>query len=131
MSEQTEQVRTLLAEGELLQIENILSGVTQWNKELIVMHVLAQVFRREVENSITPTVFDYSLDLDELVRHFVRSKLYVRRLEFDMPDELQMELYEYCRQTGVSDYFLLYIIQQNAFFPKKVCQRLSGIFACA
>lgn len=131
MNTQTDQVRTLLAEGELLKIESVLSQVKKWNKELIVMHVLTQVFRREVENGISPTVFDYSLDLDELVRHFVRLKLYVRRLEFDMPDDLQMELYEYCQQNGVSDYFLLYIIQQNVFSPQKVCWRLCELFARA
>lgn len=131
MNTQTEQVRTLLTAGELLQIENILSRVTDWDKELVVMKVLTQIFRWEVENNISPTVFDYSLDLGELVRHFVRLKLYVRRLEFDMPDDLQMELYVYCRETGVSDYFLTYIIQNNVFFPKKVCQGLSELFARA
>ncbi len=122
------QIRALLAEGELLEIEDVLSGVKEWNKELLVMSIMDQVFRREAENDISPTVFDYSLDLDELVRHFIRLKLYVRRLEFGLPDELQDELYGYCQKTGVSDYLLLYILQQNVFFQKKVCRELSGLF---
>ncbi len=131
MEEQVLQIRTLLAEGELLEIEDVLSGVKEWNRELLVMNIMDHVFHREIGDDVWPTVFDYSVDLDELVRHFIRLKLYMRRLEFDLPDELQNELYVYCRETGVSDHLLLYILLQNVFFQKKVCQKLSDLFVRA
>ena len=125
------QIKLLLHKDKIPEIKKILSQVKEWNKELLVVNVLVQVFQKEIENGISPTVFDYSLDLDVLIQHFIHLKLYVRRLDFDLPPDLQIELYKYCKTTGVSDYLLLYIIQKNVFMQVKVCQKLSAIFAAA
>lgn len=126
----TERVRELLRQGELLKIKEILKNCEYMGKELCILSVLLQVFRFEAEKDVYPAVFDYSLDLDELVTHYIRLKLYLRRLEFGLPEEDQAELYAYCQETGVSDYFLLYLIKRNIYFRRRVCERISHIFSC-
>ncbi len=126
-----ERVRELLRQGELSKIEEIFKNREYMGKELLILEVLLQVFYIEAENEEYPSVFDYSLELDTLITHFIRLKLYLRRLEFGLPEKDQAELYAYCRETGVSDYFLLYLIRCNIFFPRRVCERLAHIFSCA
>lgn len=129
MEEQVQKIQTFLLEGELLEAERELAKVKQWNKQLLIIRIMMFVFRKEVENGSAPTVFDYSLDLNVLVDHFVRLKIYIRRLEFELPLSLQMELYKYCKQTGVSDELLCHIVQVNMFYPEKVYKNLSAVFA--
>lgn len=123
-----EKIAALLHEGELLEIEDILSKQQEWNSNLMILNVLIQVFHKEVENNIQPAIFDYSLEFDELVKHFVHLKLLIRRLEFDLPLEYQNELYDYCVQTGVSEILILFILQNNVFFKVKTCKQIANIF---
>ena len=123
-----EKIAVLLREGELLEIEDILSKQKKWNSNLLILNTLIQVFHKEVEHNIQPAVFDYSLELDELAKHFVRLKLLIRRLEFDLPLEYQNELYDYCTQTGVSVFLILSILQNNIFFKEKTCKQIARVF---
>lgn len=94
-----------------------------------VLRILIGVFRREVEKNVSPTVFDLSFDADELVEHFIRLKLYLRRLEFGLPEQTWMEFYEYCKSAGVSDHLILCILQNNIFYKEECCRNLAGLFA--
>lgn len=123
-----EKIASLLREGELLEIEEILAKQTNWTANLMILNILIQVFHKEVENNIQPAVFDYSLDFDELVKHFIHLKLLIRRLEFDLPSEYQNELYEYCVQTGVSVCLILSILHNNIFFKTKTCRQIARVF---
>ena len=127
MSEQ-EKICRLLRKGELLQIEEILSNQKEWSSNLIILNLLIQVFRREVKNNIAPTIFDYSLELDELTKHFIHLKLLIRRIEFDLPTEYQQEFYNYCINTGSSIFLILSIIQNNIFGKEKTCRQIAHIF---
>lgn len=39
-----------------------------------------------------------------------------------------MEVYEYFKRTGVSDYMILYLLQNNIFYKEECCRNLSVLF---
>ena len=124
-----EQIQILLKKGELLQIEKILSKAECSSVDITVLKCLVEIFHIEVQYDVAYTVFDYSVDLDELVQHFIKTKLYMRRLEFDLPWNKQKEACQYWLETKVSDEELYYILLTNIFLQKKVCGQLKKIFA--
>lgn len=123
------QVEQLLRQGEILQIEQILKKEKKWTVDLTILQCLINVFHNEVRFEESFTIFDYSLELNELKRHFVKVKLLLRRLEFDLPMVDQMELYDYCTETAVSKYLISHIIRNNIFFQEKVCIRVIDIYS--
>lgn len=126
-----EAVRTFMVQGEILAAEQLLTQLDeQWRgKEGSILLILIRVFRREVEKGISPTVFDMSQNPEELTAHFIRLKLYLRRVEFGLPEKYQDEAYEYCKKTGVSDYLILHLLQSNIFYKEEFCRRMSRLFA--
>ncbi len=126
-----ERIRVCLAEEDLEGVRRELTWVGEiggFSKEFIMIDIILQIYSREREYDYHPTVLDYSRDMDILLSHFIRLKLLLRRLDFDLPKECQEEIYEYCRQTRVSNIFLMWLVNSNMFNPKKVAERLSSIF---
>lgn len=123
-----EYMQELLSQGDVQQIKEALSHVTDWTKELCVFAIMFDVFCNEAESNIPNSVFDYSLDINELTRHFIQLKLYLRRLDFDLPIENELEIYDYLQETNTSDFMLAYYLNHTIFYPQKVSQKLSDIF---
>lgn len=121
-------MQELLLQGDILQLQRELSKITIWTKELKALQILAQVFSLETQNHVENTVFDYSLDIYALTEHFVKLKLYLRRLDFDLPEKKQREIYSYAQRTNVSNVLLLHCVQFNVVDIGKVLNRLSRIF---
>ena len=126
-----EEIRSLIRQGDILKAEQLLLQLDKdkRGKTGNVLLILIGIFRKELEKNVSSTVFDVSLDANELVEHFIRVKLYLRRLEFGLPEQTWLEFYEYGRQTGVSDYMILYLLQNNIFYKEECCRNLSGLFA--
>lgn len=95
---------------------------------MVIMERLIQIFHAEVEHDTEVTVFDDSINMEQLAKHFVIVKLLIRRLEFDLPKEYQKEFYDYCQKYKVSEYFLVSILLTNVFERGKVCRRLIKLF---
>lgn len=128
MEHTLQHMQKLLSHGELLKLKEELSHVTEWTKELCVLTIMIDVFCSEAENNVRYSVFDYSTDINELTKHFTQLKLYLRRLDFDLPLENQMEIYDYLQQTNASVFLLAYYLNNNLFYPQKAARRLSDIF---
>lgn len=124
-------VHSFLLQGEVLAAERLLTQLDEKRrgKEGNILLILIRVFRREVEKGVSPTVFDVSQDPEELTAHFIHLKLYLRRLEFGLPEQYQDEVYDYCKENGVSDYLILHILQNNIFYKEDFCRRMSQLFA--
>lgn len=125
------EIRIFFQEGDILKAENLLQQQdnVHLGKYENIMKVLIQVFRREVEKGVTSTVFDVFQDFDEAVTHFIRLKLYLRRIEFGLPEPYQREAYEYFIQTHVSDYLILQILKANIFYKVDFCNNMAQLFA--
>lgn len=122
-----EQIQEFLKQGEILMVEQLLSSLPQAGPQMVILHILLNVFRTEVEQEAPVTIFDYSLDIAELAGHFIRLKLYIRRLEFDIPLKYQKELWAYCSEHNVSEYLILSILLTNIFRRERACRRLIQI----
>lgn len=125
-----EEIQELLIRGEMRAAEEKLEQVpeSEKNKHMFMLQVLFNVFHTETKNHLSETVFDYSVDLTVLYEHFVRLKLLVRRLEYDLPEQYQREIYPYCRKWHVSQYLLTVVLLNNVFDTLKTCRKLIEIY---
>jgi len=123
-----DEIQGLLEQGEILKAEQAISALPEKNAGLVVLEELIKVFHAEALSETDYTVFDYSVNIGQLTKHFIYTKLLMRRLEFDLPERYQEELYSYCRQNKVSQYFLASILLNNIFKRQKVCKKLIRMF---
>ncbi len=125
------EIRQCMAEGDILEAERLLHQITPdcYNRQDAVMSQLFQVFRKEVEKEEKITIFDVSQDLDEVMEHYMRIKMYLHRVELGLPEHLQKEVYMYCKKTKVSDYLILHILHTNIFLKKAFCENMASLFA--
>ena len=124
-----QQIATELENGDFISAENLLFSTDKWDFELSVINRLFKIFRLEIENNCTKTLFDYSTDIDILIEHFTQVKLLIRRLEYDIEKQTWPEIYNYFKETYVSDWFLYSIILNDSFMQKKVCKNLVTLFS--
>lgn len=126
-----ETLSRLMKEGEILQVEQMLASMpVEWHgKAECILSACIRVFRQEVEHDISPTIFDRSQDLADILDHYVRVKYYMRRLEFGLPEEYWQEVYDYFVQSSVSNYMIYLILQENILNKKVFCDNLARMFA--
>ena len=127
MSE-TAQIQAFLRQGEILKAERVLHSLQRKDASLLILDVLIRVFHIEAMQEAEYTVFDDSVDIQVLSKHFITLKLLVRRLEFGLPQEDQDELLRYCRLHHVSEYLLAAILLTNIFHRKRVCRKMMAMF---
>jgi hypothetical protein len=123
-----DKIYDLLRQGEILEVEKALKSVQHYDEKSLILSNLVVIFRNEVSNNMPHTVFDYSTDIDELSDHYTRTKLMLRRIEFDLPKEYIDEFYEYCEYNGVSFCMLLSMIMKNVINKEKVCLGLASLY---
>lgn len=127
MTERT-RIQELLYQKEFKKVEQILYSIQVLDADLLVLMILIQIFYREEKEKIRDTVFSASLEIDTLVKHFIKLKLLLRRLEFDLPKKFQKEVYSYCIEHNVSRCLLAHILINNIFNQKKVCKQIIAMF---
>jgi hypothetical protein len=123
------EIYRLLRQGEILEVEKNLSVLPLFDSNLIVLSRLVEIFHNEVNFESANTIFDYSTDIYELVRHYTKTKLMLRRIEFDMPSEYIDEFYDYCEENNVSVYMLAQFVLTNLDDKKKVCKGLVDLYS--
>lgn len=126
-----EEIRSLLFEGDLLQAESWLKSFNpKWyNRQDAILIQLFQIFRREVEKEEKYTIFDFSSNLNDVIEHYIRIKLYMHRVELGLPREYQREVYAYCVDNHVSNQVLLHILKTNVFLKEDFCNNMAVLFA--
>ncbi len=121
-------IRLLLEQGEVLQVEQLLSQLKRTEREKAenLLLALIQIFKSEVEKDAAPTVFDTSRNVDELAAHYIRLERDLRQMAQKETDD--QKFYDYIIQTGVSDELMLYIIKEAIPYPKRLFQKLAELF---
>lgn len=89
-----------------------------YDRVMYVMRLMAIIYKEEVENGIENYVLKNRTvqQIDVLYRTLV---FYLRRLEFDLEDEEQMELLWYIREQGVSAVGVLGVINLAPYIYNK------------
>lgn len=122
MDKQEKQIEQWLSEGKYSLVRQQVNTEKKVSKEIEVLKCLFCIYDAEKENGIADTVFEHSKDLNTLVEHYIKTKLLLRRLEFDITGE--EEFYSYCAEKKVSQYFIAQILFNNLLNAKKVCRKL-------
>ena len=122
------EVENLLKQGEILQIETLLGQEVILTANLKIIKELIKVFKVEVQNNVLSSVFDYSIDFATLINQYKTVKALIRRVETGLPYPQQQELYQYCKDNGVSPYLVGTIILTHAYDRKNVCEQIIGLW---
>lgn len=118
------QIQEFLDQGEIIKAWEMLLSLEKMDVPLLILKNLIHVFCVETEQNAEYAIFDYSTDIDKLSQHFIRLKLLMRRLEFNLPEQYQEEFYVYCNTHHVSEYLLDFILLTNIFNKEQVCRKL-------
>ena len=96
------------------------------SKEEMVCTILSEIYQMEQKYNSIYTVYDIIDDPKPLYEHFVKLKLLLRRIEFDLPEE--SELYVYTEQMHTSEYMIGWIIQHNLIRRRYICAKLAEAY---
>lgn len=96
------------------------------SKEEIVCTILSEIYQLEQKHNSIYTVYDIINEPKLLYGHFVKLKLFLRRIEFDLPEE--NELYVYAEQMHVSEYMIGWMIQHSLIRRRHICAKLAEAY---
>lgn len=96
------------------------------SKEEIVCKILSEIYQIEQKNDSVYTVYDIIDEPKQLYGHFVKLKLLLRRIEFDLPGE--NEFYTYSEQMHVSHYLTGWVVRNNLINKRHICAKLSEAY---
>lgn len=122
MNRTENRIAQCLSEGNYAYAERICERAKEQTKGTVILRCLFGVAHQEEQHEGKCLFSTYSSNYELLIKHFIRLKLLLRRLEYSMPDE--EEFFVYCEQNNVSVYFVKELIQKNIFNPQKVCRKL-------
>lgn len=109
-------------------MREILKKETQWNRELVFVKRITDIYEEERRAGEEHTVLDSARNVDEAANHFVWVKLLLRRLEFGLPKEHWQELYRYCKEQQVSMTMLYSLLRINIICKEETCRRLVALY---
>ena len=115
------QVNDLLQNGKYDDVkQRLLSNkdTTEHDNDLAMVCYLCTIHEREKEAG-QPTLFTKITDVDELLERYTALKFYLRRIDFDVLDELE-SFYQFLLQNQVSSYELLRAIDFGVVNRDKV-----------
>ncbi len=115
------QVNDLLQNGKYDDIKPLLlsyKDTTEYDNDLAMVCYLCTIHEREKEAG-QPTLFTKITDVDELLERYTALKFYLRRIDFDVLDELE-SFYQFLLQNQVSSYELLRAIDFGVVNRDKV-----------
>ena len=121
-----EEVKELLLQGTKEAIVTLCDKLRskEWeilfenDAELYILQFMGVIAQEEMEKGIEPTVFSGRTYHQTLVL-FRRTVLYLRRLEFGLPEELQRELLDHIDREEMSLIAILGIIYSETYFYQK------------
>ncbi len=96
-------------------------------KNACVMQIKS-IYQMEKKQKEKYTVMDYSEEIDSTVKHYIKMKLLLKRIDFELEEKYQYEIYDYIKENRVSRSFVVWILLKNMYHRKKVCKKLIQIY---
>lgn len=122
-----QQVNRLLESGKHDEIKEQLlahKDVTEHDNDLAIICYLCTVYEQE-RAAGQRTIFDKVPDMEALLRRYTILKFYLRRIEFDVMDDMRI-FGEFLVQNQISSYELLRVLDFSAVHKDKVLQRIGS-----
>ena len=122
-----QQVNQLLESGKHDEIKAQLlahKDVTEHDNDLAIICYLCTVYEQE-KAAGQRTIFEKVSDMEALIMRYTVLKFYLRRIEFDVMDDMRI-FSEFLVQNQISSYELLRVLDFSAVHKDKVLQRIGS-----
>ena len=122
-----QQVNQMLESGKHDEIKEQLlahKDVTEHDNDLAIICYLCTVYEQE-RAAGQRTIFEKVSDMEALIKRYTILKFYLRRIEFDVMDDMRI-FGEFLVQNQVSSYELLRVLDFSAVHKDKVLQRIGS-----
>lgn len=127
-------VEKCLIEGRYDELDVLLNGEQAIefqgsNQSLYIIGILNEVHKIEKQNGIVETIL-YGRTMAEAVNAYKYLVLLLRRLEFDLEEQLQKELLDYIKGQNISVIGVWAIVQGTKYLYAKevIIERFKGLF---
>ncbi len=82
------------------------------DQDIYILRIISETVSLEMENNTGYLLFD-NRSIEELITLYKTLSLYLRRIEFDLPDDLKAEVLDYILKEKISVIAVVSVIQNN------------------
>lgn len=122
-----EQIDELLRRKETKNIFSFLQDhmeTIKYDNDLMTVWYLGKISQRETEHGLE-SLFMKENDLESLLERHRKLKFYLRRIEYDIPDDAG-EFYRFLMERNISEYELTGMIESSVYDKEKMMAYLAG-----
>lgn len=122
-----EQIDELLRRKETKNIFSFLQDhmeTIKYDNDLMTVWYLGKISQRETEHGLE-SLFMKENDLESLLERHRKLKFYLRRIEYDIPDD-DGEFYRFLMERNISEYELTGMIESSVYDKEKMMAYLAG-----
>lgn len=122
-----EQIDELLRRKETKDIFSFLQDhmeTIKYDNDLMTVWYLGKISQRETEHGLE-SLFMKENDLESLLERHRKLKFYLRRIEYDIPDDAG-EFYRFLMERNISEYELTGMMESSVYDREKVMAYLAG-----
>ena len=121
------QIDELLRRKETKDIFSFLQNhmeTIKYDNDLMTVWYLGKISQRETEHGLE-SLFTKENDLESLLERHRKLKFYLRRIEYDIPDD-DSEFYRFLMERNISEYELTGMMESSVYDKEKVMAYLAG-----
>lgn len=96
----------------------------KYDNDLMTVWYLGKISQRETEHGLE-SLFTKENDLESLLERHRKLKFYLRRIEYDIPDD-DSEFYRFLMERNISEYELTGMMESSVYDKEKVMAYLAG-----
>ena len=122
-----EQIDELLRRKESKDIFSFLQDhmeTIKYDNDLMAVWYLGKISQKETDHGLE-SLFTKENDLKSLLERHRKLKFYLRRIEYDIPDD-DGEFYRFLMERNISEYELTGMMESSVFDREKVMAYLAG-----
>ena len=122
-----EQIDELLRRKESKDIFSFLQDhmeTIKYDNDLMAVWYLGKISQKETDHGLE-SLFTKENDLKSLLERHRKLKFYLRRIEYDIPDD-DGEFYHFLMERNISEYELSGMIESSVYDKEKVMAYLAG-----
>lgn len=122
-----EQIDELLRRKETKDIFSFLQDhmeTIKYDNDLMAVWYLGKISQRETDQGLE-SLFTKENDLKSLLERHRKLKFYLRRIEYDIPDDAG-EFYHFLMERNISEYELTGMMESSVYDKEKVMAYLAG-----
>lgn len=98
------------------------------NEKFVILYILFRIWEEERQAGVKDLFSCVGCNPEELIRHYTRIKLYLRRFEYNMPEHILLDTVNYFKEYNVSVYALHRIAQFACINPSYVMDKLASMY---